>query len=99
MQIFQGSSNFSRIEARIVFRDTLSGSSLECTEEFAAAAILHAQVQVVFRLERVIQRYDERVVTGGKDFLLCQGTLDLVSLNHFLFAQHYKVISQRCDGL
>ena len=35
------------------------------------------------------------MVTGGENFLFCQGTLDLISLNHFLFAQNCPLISKR----
>lgn len=89
MQIFEGSRNLGSIEARVIFWDTLSWASLQSAEELATTAILHAEIEMVFRLERVVQRNNERMVTRGKDFLLCEGSLDLVSLNHFFFAQNY----------
>lgn len=41
-------------------------------------------------LERVVEGNDEWVIARGKDFLLGQSSLNLVSFNHLLLAQHCK---------
>lgn len=42
---------------------------------------------MVFRLKRVVQRDDERVVARGQDLLFCKRTLYFISLNHFFLAE------------
>jgi hypothetical protein len=88
MEILQRSSHLSCIETRCVFVDTLVWPSLQRPEELASTAVFHAEIQVVFRLERVVERDNEGMVAGGQDLLFGQCTLDLVSLDHFLLAQH-----------
>lgn len=57
-------------------------------KELAADAELHAQVQVLLALERMIQWHNERVVGRGKDGLFSKGALDLVAFHHLLFGKH-----------
>lgn len=63
------------------------------SEEFSAATVLHAQVKMIFRLERMVESNDKRVVACGEDLLLSKGPLDLIPLDHFLLAEHCE--SQR----
>jgi len=58
------------------------------SEELAAAAVLHAEIKMVFRLKRMIERDNERVIARRQDFLLGQRPLDFVPLDHLLFAEH-----------
>jgi hypothetical protein len=88
MQILQGSRDFSRVETGILLRDAFARARLQSAEEFTSTAVLHAQVQIVFRLERVVEGDDEGVIAGGQDLLFCECSLDLVPLNHFLLAEH-----------
>ena len=39
-------------------------------------------------MERVVQSDNERMVAGSQDFLLGQGTLDLVALDHLFLAEY-----------
>lgn len=59
------------------------------SEKLPTAAVFHAQVEVVLRLEGVIQCHDEGVVARGQNLLLRQCPLDLIPLDHFLLAEHY----------
>ena len=43
---------------------------------------------MIFRLKGMIQGHDEGVIAGGQDLLLGQCTLDLVPLDHLLFAEN-----------
>lgn len=88
MQIFQRSNDLGSIESRVVFRDALARSSLQGSEKFTSTAILHAQVQMLLGLERVVEGDNERVIARGEDFLLSQRSLNLVSFDHLLLAQH-----------
>jgi len=58
------------------------------SEELAATAILHAEVQVVLGLKRMIQSNDEWVIAGCKDLLFSQCALDLVALYHLLLVEY-----------
>ena len=60
------------------------------SEKFSAATVFHAKIQMLFRLEGMIQRHNEWMITRSKNLLLCQSTLDLVPLYHLLFAQNYR---------
>lgn len=60
------------------------------SEKFSTAAIFHAEVEMVFGLEGMVESDDEGMVTCGKDLLFSKRPLDLVSLDHFLLAQHCK---------
>lgn len=42
---------------------------------------------MVFRLKRVVQCDDERVVARGQNLLLRECTLYLISLDHFFLAE------------
>lgn len=65
MQVLQGSGDFGGIESGSILVDALIWSGLESSEEFAATAVFHAEVEVVFRLERVVEGNDKGVVAGG----------------------------------
>lgn len=41
---------------------------------------------MILGLEGMIQGHNERVIAGGQDFLLRQGTLDLISFDHLFLA-------------
>ena len=58
------------------------------SEKFSSAAVFHAEVEVIFGLERVVERNDEGVIAGGQDLLLGQRSLDLVALDHLSLAQN-----------
>jgi len=90
MQVLQRSCHLGSIETRIILRDALAGSSLQSSEELSTTAILHAEVKVVFGLERMVESNDEGMVACSKDLLFSQRSLDLVALDHLLFAQDYK---------
>jgi hypothetical protein len=84
MQILQRSRDFSGVETSRILVNTLVWPCLQRAEELATTAILHAEIQRVVRLERVVESYNERVVAGGKNFLLRKRSLDLIALDHFL---------------
>lgn len=89
MQVLESSRDFGSVESRIIFGNALSRASLQGAEEFTSAAVLHAQIEMVLGLERMVEGDNKRVVTCRQDFLLCEGSLDFVALNHFLLAQDY----------
>jgi hypothetical protein len=91
MQILQRSRDFSSVEACSIFVNTLIRPCLQRAEELATTAILHAKIQGVVRLERVVKGNDERVVAGGQNFLLRKRSFDLVALDHFLLRKHYDM--------
>ena len=84
MQVLERSRDLSCVEACSIFVDALVWPCLQRAEELATTAILHAKIQGVIRLERVVKGNDERVVAGGKDFLLRKRSFDLVAFDHFL---------------
>ena len=47
-------------------------------EELAARTIVHDEVEVVLRLERVVQRDDEGMVGRGQDLSFRESPLDLL---------------------
>ena len=67
---------------------------LRTPEEFPATTVLHAKIKVILRLERMIQRHDERVIAGGQNFLLCQSPFDFIAFDHLLLAQYYVHVSE-----
>ena len=73
--------------------NALVRAGLQGAEELAAAAVLHAEVEMVLGLEGVVEGDDERVVGGGEDLLLGERALDLVALDHLLFRQHCSGVS------
>lgn len=93
MEILQCGCDLSSVEPRIVLAHALVRSSLQRSKEFSATAVLHAQIQVIFRLERVVERDDKGVIAGGQDFLFRKRPFDLVSLDHFLLAQDWNRVS------
>jgi hypothetical protein len=111
MQILERSRDFSCVEPRCIFVHTLVWPGLKSCpalasvpqavwraptpEELSTAAVFHAQVEVVFRLERVIQSNNKWVVARRQDLLLGQGTLDLVPLDHLLLAQNLNWLATR----
>jgi hypothetical protein len=54
VQVFQSRGNLSSIKSRRVLVNALVGSGLESAEKFSTAAVFHAEVEVVFGLERVV---------------------------------------------
>jgi hypothetical protein len=54
MQVFQRCCHFGGVKSSILFRDAFSGACLESAKELAATAVLHTQVKVILRLERVV---------------------------------------------
>lgn len=87
VQILQRRCDLGGVEAGVVFAHAFAGSCLQGSEEFAAAAVFHTQVEVVFGLKGVVEGDDEGVVAGGQDLLLGKRSLYLVPLDHFLFAE------------
>jgi hypothetical protein len=69
VQVLEGGYDFGGVEAGVLFREALAGPSLQCAEELAAHAVVHAEVEVLVGLERVVERHDERMVGGCEDFL------------------------------
>ena len=67
---------------------------LRTPEEFPATTVLHAKIKVILRLERMIQRHDERVIAGGQNFLLCQSPFDFIAFDHLLLAEYYVHVSE-----
>lgn len=43
---------------------------IQTSEELAATAVFHAQIQIFLRLEGVVQRDNKRVVARRQNFLL-----------------------------
>jgi hypothetical protein len=62
MQIFQSGSDLGCVEAGVILVDTLARTCLQCSEKFPTTTVFHAEVKIVFGLERVIKRNDEWVV-------------------------------------
>lgn len=87
MEVLERCRDFGGVEASVVLWNALARTGLERSEEFTSAAVFHAEVEVVFGLERVVQRHDEGMVARREDFLLGEGALDLVSLDHLPLAQ------------
>jgi hypothetical protein len=58
------------------------------SEKLAATAVLHAEIQIILRLEGVVKGDNERVVAGSQNFLLSQCAFDFVALDHLLLAQN-----------
>jgi hypothetical protein len=87
VEVFQRSRNFSRVESRSILVDALIRPCLERSEELTTTAVFHAEVEMVFGLERVVESNNKGVVAGRQDFLLGQCALDLVPLDHLFFAQ------------
>ncbi len=58
------------------------------SEELSTAAVLHTQVEIILGLEGVIERHNERMVTGSEDLLLRQRPFDFVPLDHFFLTQN-----------
>lgn len=91
MQVLERCHHLRGIKSRPVFWQALAWPRLQCAEELASHAVLHAKVQIAFALKRVIQRHDERVVRRSKDLLLGQRPFDLFPLNHFALGQNYSM--------
>lgn len=66
------------------------------SKELASTAVFHAEIEIVLRLERVVEGDDKRMVASSQDFLFGQRTLDLVALDHLLFTQDYPLVSSEC---
>lgn len=92
MQIFESRSDFGCIESSVILGDAFARPSLERAEEFTSTAVLHAQIQMLLGLKRVIESDDEGMVACCQYFLLSESSLDLVAFDHFLFAQYWKVL-------
>jgi hypothetical protein len=69
VEILKRRNHLGRVEPSILLRKALARPRLERAEELAAHAILHTEVEVVLRLERVEESNDERVVGGRENFL------------------------------
>lgn len=87
MEVFQRSRNLGGVKTGVVFRNTLARAGLKRSEEFSTAAIFHAKIKMVFRLERVVKSNNEGMVARCENFLFGKGALDLVSLDHLSLAQ------------
>jgi hypothetical protein len=60
------------------------------SKELSTTTVFHAKIEVIFRLKRMVQGHYEGVIACGQDFLLGQGSLDLIPLNHLLLAQNCR---------
>ena len=69
VEVFQRGGDFGSVEPGIILCNALPRMSLQRSEEFSTTAILHTQIKVLVRLKRMIERDNERVIAGGKDFL------------------------------
>ncbi len=88
MKILKRSGHLGGVKPSVILGDAFPGPCLQVrSEEFTAAAVFHTEVEIIFRLERVVERDDEGMVAGRKDLLLRQCSLDLVALDHLLLAQ------------
>lgn len=96
VQVFQCCRNLRSVEPRSVLREALSWPRLECPEELASHAVLHAEVEVVLGLEGVVQRDDEGMICRCEDLLLRQGALDLFPLYHLLLGEDCMVLRLSC---
>ena len=65
VQVLERSRHLGRVEPGVVLEDALAGARLQGPEELAAAAVFHAQIQVVLRLEGVVEGDDEWMVARG----------------------------------
>lgn len=54
------------------------------SKELPAHTVLHTKIEILLRLERVIEGDDEGMVGRGQDLLLCKCALDLVAPDHLL---------------
>lgn len=99
MKILECSGNFCSIETSSILVDTFVWSGLEGSEKLASTAVFHAEIEVVFGLERMIEGDDEWMVAGGQDLLLGQRSLDLVALDHLLLAEDCTVSKCRCFAI
>jgi len=66
---------------------------MHTSEELSTAAVFHAEVEVVFRLEGVVESNNEWMVACSQNLLLGQRTLDFVPLDHLLLAQHCMLLA------
>lgn len=87
MQILKCCCNLGCVKSCIFLTNAFVGSCLKCTKELSSTAIFHTQIEMVFRLKRVVQCDDERVVARGQNLLLRECTLYLISLDHFFLAE------------
>ena len=88
MQILERSCDLGGVKARCILVYALVRPGLEGSEELAATAVLHAEIEMIFGLKRVVQSNNKGVIAGGQNLLLGECTLNLVTLNHLLLAQH-----------
>ena len=89
MQVFQRRDDLGGVKPCVVLREALARARLQRSEELTAHAVLHAEVQIVLRLEGVVERDDERMICRRKNLLLRQGSLNLLPLYHLLLRQDY----------
>jgi hypothetical protein len=89
MEILQCRRDFGCVEPCIFFANTFVRPCLKRTEELSSTAVFHAQIEMVFRLERVVQCDDERVIARSQNLLLRKRALDFVPLDHFFLAQDW----------
>lgn len=87
MTVLESSRDFRRIKPRVVLGQTLLRHELQRAEELAAGAVLHAEVEVRLRLERVVEGDDERMIGRSEDLLLCKDALDLLAFDHLAFRE------------
>ena len=92
MQILECSGDLRSIKASSILIHALVRSALQRSEEFSTAAVFHTEVQVVFRLKRVVQRNDEWMIRGSQDFLFGERTLDLIALDHLFLGEDCAVL-------
>jgi hypothetical protein len=89
VQVLQRGYNLSCIEPSSIFRKALPRPALKCSKKFTSHAVLHAMIQIIIRLKRMVKGHYERVISSSQNLLFGQGALDLFPLNHLLLGKYY----------
>jgi hypothetical protein len=95
MEVLECGRDLGGIKACILFAHTFVRSGLKCSEELSSTAILHAEIQMILGLERVVQSDNKWMVAGRQNFLFGKCPFDLISLDHFFFAQDWDLLDDR----
>lgn len=85
VEVFEGQQHFGGVELGHGLRQALFGLLLQCSEELAAGAVLHDEVDVLFGLEAVEQAHDEGMLGRRQNLSLCEHSLDFLALSHLRF--------------
>jgi len=90
VQVLQSSHYLSCVEPSSILWKTFPRSALKRPEKLTPHTILHAMVQIILRLKRMVKSHYEWVIRGSQDLLFCQRALDLFPLNHLLLGEYYR---------